>query len=119
MPYDVFISHASESRPLGMHVSALVEHHGFACWIAPRDIRVGEPYAAEIIRGINECPIFLILLDERANVSANVARELERAVSKDKRIVGLKMDDLGTDQALEFFLGGIQVIDAFGDNLPA
>jgi hypothetical protein len=87
--------------------------------MAPRDVRVGKSYASEIIRGINESIVFLVLLDERANVSSHVARELERAVSKRKYIVGCKMGQFGIDPALEYFLGGIQIIEASIDDIDA
>jgi|ERR1017187_2335264 hypothetical protein len=51
----VFVSYASQDAALADQVCAALEAGGFPCWIAPRDVRPGAPYAAAIVEAINAC----------------------------------------------------------------
>ena len=52
MAHHVFISYASKNKQLADALCHTLEQHRISCWIAPRDVLPGEPYAREIIRGI-------------------------------------------------------------------
>lgn len=92
--YSAFISHASQDRSTAEEVAAHLEEKGYRCWIAPRDVRPGEEYAVEIIRGIERSKCFVLLLSEASNLSANVRREVERAASKAKPIYPVRLEDV-------------------------
>lgn len=62
--YSAFLSHASQDRAIAEEVTAYLEEKGYRCWVAPRDVRPGEEYAAEIIRGIERAKCFVLLLFE-------------------------------------------------------
>ena len=53
MKYDVFISYSSADSKHAFDVCAFLESNNLKCWIAPRNIRPGAPYAHEIVQGIN------------------------------------------------------------------
>ncbi len=57
MAHHVFISYASKNKQLADALCHTLEQHRISCWIAPRDVLPGEPYAREIIRGIRDCAI--------------------------------------------------------------
>lgn len=59
--YAAFVSYASEDRDAASEVADRLEEAGHVCWIAPRDIRAGQSYGAEIIRGI-ECSNAIVLV---------------------------------------------------------
>lgn len=44
MSRDVFVSLASDDQAPVMQVCELLEQRGLACWIAPRNVSVGDPY---------------------------------------------------------------------------
>src|ERR1700722_1530478 len=44
----LFISYASQDGVVAEKICAALEAAGLRCWLAPRDVRVGEPYAAAI-----------------------------------------------------------------------
>jgi len=52
-PRDVFLSYASPDAAIANAVVESLEHHGIACWIAPRDVVPGSLYADGIARAIN------------------------------------------------------------------
>jgi len=104
----VFISHATEQRETAQHICAFLEAGGKKCWIAPRDISIGNNYGEEIIKGIEGSDAFVLLFDKAANESQHVLREVERAVSKKLPIVVYRLDKTVPSKAMEYFLLSLQ-----------
>ena len=108
-----FISHASEDADRAMDVCMALEQHGVPCWIAPRDVTPGNDYASEILDGIAGCRVFVLLLSREANDSGFVRREVERAVSKNKPIYPVRLENVTPSKALELFISSAHWIDAW------
>ena len=117
MAHDVFISHSSVDKKAADAICHSLEQSGVKCWIAPRDIRAGENYGGEIIRGIQNCKIFLLVFSREANASPAVAKEVERAVLGYRKIViPYRIEDVAMSANLEFFLTDVHWLDAYPDD---
>ncbi|MCX5697237.1 MAG: HEAT repeat domain-containing protein [Candidatus Omnitrophica bacterium] len=112
-PSQVFVSYSSKDRKAAYEICAFLEKCGFGCWIAPRDSRPGEDYAEGIINAIEKAQLLVILLSANANFSFHVKNEVERAVSKRKPIVTLRIEDVQPSKALELFVSSYHWIDIF------
>ncbi len=112
-----FISYAKPDFEKAQEIAEQLEAHGFRCWIAPRDVRPGRAYGDEIIRGIEGAQSFVLVLSGASNGSAFVSREIERAVSKNKHIFTVRIEDVQPAPALELFISSTQWIDAFKGRL--
>lgn len=112
MPFDVFISHSSEDKQAADATCAALEAAGIRCWIAPRDVRPGFEYGAEIIKSIDMCRVMVLLFSSNANQSRQIHREIERAVSKGVTIIPVCIENVVPTQSMEYFLGGIHWLDA-------
>jgi hypothetical protein len=88
----VFLSYASQDANLADQVCAALEAAGFPCRIAPRDVRPGAPYAAAIVEAINACRLMVLLLTKTATESPHVLREVERASSKKRPVLSIRLD---------------------------
>ena len=108
---DAFVSYASQDAAVANAVVANLEQHGIKCWIAPRDVTPGSQYADEIVAAINGSKIFVLVLSEHAVASPHVGREIERAASKRRRIIGLRTDAAPLTRSFEYFLSESQWID--------
>jgi hypothetical protein len=106
-----FISHASQDAAVAQQVVSALEHAGLSCWIAPRDVEPGALYADEIVRAINESRVVVLVLSGHAVASAHVGKELERASSKNRRIIALRTDATPLTRAFEYFLSESQWIE--------
>ena len=114
-----FISHAKADARKAQEIAASLEERGLKCWIAPRDVTAGRAYGDEIIRGIESAKAFVLVLSKSSNGSGFVAREVERAVSKQKPIFVVRLGNIEPAPALELFISGTQWIDAFpGSSAP-
>jgi len=109
----VFISHSSKNQPLAAAVLAEFEGNGIRCWMAPRDIRPGEPnYGKAIIEGLTACEAMVLLLTEPSNRSQHVMKEAERAVNKNIPILVVKFQPIEVSKELEYYVSSAQFLDA-------
>lgn len=109
----VFVSHSSKNFALADEIRALLEDRGVGCWIAPRDISGSKLYFEEIISGIRECSVTLLLLTDESNKSDAVAREIERSFGYQKPVLPLRLKAVEPSIKLEFIVKSCQFIDAF------
>ncbi|MBV9913085.1 MAG: TIR domain-containing protein [Sinobacteraceae bacterium] len=117
--HDAFISYASPDSELARSVVAHLESTGVSCWVAPRDVEPGMPYADSIIRAINGARVLVVLLSKHAASSAHVGKEIERASAKRRPIIALHIDDTPLTPALEYFLSESQWIELRGGDVDA
>ena len=111
----VFISYASQDATVAEKVCVALEAAGISCWIAPRDVHAGQSYAAAIVEAINSCRTTPLLLSQGAVASPHVLREVERASSKRRPVLSVRMDATSRlPPDLEYFLSANQWLDASG-----
>jgi adenylate cyclase len=108
----VFISYASQDAAVANTLCAAIEAADVPCWIAPRDVRPGESYAAAIVKAINDSRMLLLVLSRHAIDSPHVLREVERASSKRRPVLSIRMDGSALPPDLEYFLSANQWLDA-------
>ncbi|GEM_PF-2436570 len=109
----IFISYASVDKDIAFNLCDLLEKSGFLVFIAPRDISPGKDYAGEIIHGIDNSKMMLLLLSSNSNKSKHVIREVERAVKKDLILIPIRIEDIEPSKSLEYYCATSQWFDAF------
>jgi TolB-like protein/thioredoxin-like negative regulator of GroEL len=110
-----FVSYASADRAAAEALTAYLERRGLTCWIAPRDVPAGAQYADAIVRAINETRALVLVLSKESISSSHVGKEVERASSKKKQIITVRLDQAPLTPALEYFLSESQWVDAAAD----
>lgn len=115
----VFISYASQDAAVAAALVDALERQGVACWIAPRDVDAGALYADAIVRAIGSAKAFVLVLSESSIDSSHVGKEVERASSKKRTIIALRIDAAPLTPALEYFLSESQWVDAHPGKLDA
>jgi TolB-like protein/Tfp pilus assembly protein PilF len=109
---DAFLSYASADAEVAKQVCARLETSGLRIWMAPRDVPAGAHYADALVRAINASRSLLLILSENSVDSAHVSKEVERASSKRKPIVAIRLDAAPLTPAFEYFLSESQWVDA-------
>lgn len=112
MAHDVFISHSTNNRSVANAVCASLESVGIRCWIAPRDVMPGRPYAGEITRAIQQSRAFVLIFSEQSNNSEQVLREVQLAANSRLHIVQFRIDAVVPSDDLEYYLSGPHWLDA-------
>lgn len=110
---EVFVSYAGGDKETAFRIAAFLEDKGIVCWIAPRDVPPGTDYGTAILDGIEGCSAFILVLSEEANDSTFVRKEVERAVSKGKPVLPVRIREVAPSGALEFFVSSSQWVDAW------
>jgi hypothetical protein len=112
MAYDVFISYASKDKAAADAACAVLEARNIRCWIAPRDVRPGQPYGEAIIDAIHGCRVMVLVFSSNANVSGHIPKEVERAVSSGVTIIPLRIENVSPAKSLDYFIGSVHWLDA-------
>lgn len=112
MENHVFISHSSSDAKEAEALCSYLEKKGKKCFIAPRDIRSGHEYAEELLDGMDNSYVVILMLSEKSNTSPHVLREIERAISKNIPVIVYKMENVTLSKSLEYFLMTHQWMDA-------
>ncbi|MCL2357759.1 MAG: toll/interleukin-1 receptor domain-containing protein [Defluviitaleaceae bacterium] len=115
MRHDVFISHSSKNKTLADAICHILEKNGVKCWIAPRDVAPGAEYAEELMRGIENSKIFLLIFSKDSNVSGPVAKEVESAFRYGKTVIPYRIEDVEMRKNFEYYLSNLHWLDAYPD----
>ena len=113
MSAPVFISYSQPDYDCAMELVARIESEGITCWIAPRDIAPAADWAAEIIDAIAGASVMILVFSAGSNDSAQVRREVERAVHKQVSILPFRLENVLPSKSLEYFLSAQHWMDAF------
>ncbi len=104
---DVFISYSSQNQDVADVLVSIAKENGINCWIASSSIEAGS-YAKQIVQGIKEASIFVVIVSESAILSPHVKNELDIATSRIKEgliIMPFKIDDSELDDECRYYLG--------------
>jgi hypothetical protein len=112
MAHDVFISYSSKDGIIADAVCARLEERGIRCWIAPRDVNAGSPYAEEITVAIEACTAMVLVFSSNANVSTHIPKEIERAVSRSIPVIPLRIEAVVPSKSLDYFISSVHWLDA-------
>jgi TIR domain len=119
MAHDVFISYSSRDKTTADAACAALEAAGIRCWIAPRDITPGTEWGEAIIDAIGRARAFVLIFSANANDSAQIRREVERAVHKGIPVLPLRIEDIAPTRSLEYFIGTVHWLDALTPPIEA
>ena len=119
---DVFISYDENSAgDIVRQISETLERGGISCWYAGRDMEKGE-LRGVVTEAIEDCRIFLLLLNENALKSAYVQSEIALVVrgfddGKARKRIALRTDNAPVDAQLSEFLERLQARDDFPSDI--
>ncbi len=102
--YDVFISYSSKDKIIADTLCHILEEHNISCWIAPRDVKPGKPYAREIIIGIKNSRIMVLVYTKNTNSSQHVSNEIAQAFNEEKTIIPFLIDNTPMTDDLNYYL---------------
>lgn len=105
---DFFISYSTKDTDLANEVLNTIESTGYTCWMAPRDIPYGTPYARAIMNGIDECETFIVLITENSIASEDVLNEVDNAHASRKKIIPIRFIDKPLPRELNYYLSRTQ-----------
>ena len=115
MEHSVFISyHHDSSVQLVERIVQALESSGIKCWYAPRDVQ--SKYAGDIVRAIEECKVFLLVMNRYSTHSEHVLNEIDCAFNRFHHKEAIRMLPFRTDKEnlpddVKYYLGRIHSLD--------
>jgi TolB-like protein/Tfp pilus assembly protein PilF len=89
-----------------------MEQNSIRCWIAPRDITPGTPFAEGIIDGIKGSKVFILIYSSNSNISPQVIKEVDRAVHHGLAIIPVRIEDVPMSKQMEYYISNVHWMDA-------
>jgi len=112
MAHDVFISYSHKDKKAADAVCSIMEKNEIRCWLAPRDINPGVPFAEAIIDGIKGSKVFILIYSSNSNHSQQVVKEVDRAVHHGLAIIPVRLEDVPMSKQLEYYVSNVHWMDA-------
>ena len=111
--FDVFISYSSQNQLLADAMCHALEQYKIKCWIAPRNVKAGEDWAKEIMNGIKNSKIMVLVFTRDADQSTQVIKELNIADKYKKIIIPFIADDVPMNENFEYYLSSTHWLNAY------
>ena len=113
MAHDVFISHSNQDKTVASAMCSRLEQAGVRCWIAPRDVRPGRNWGSEIIRGLDNAKVMIVVLSANANrLAPGYERGRARITQARSLMIPVRTEEVEPSAELEFFLSSEHWLDA-------
>lgn len=109
-----FISYASKDKNIADNLCAKLEARGIKVWYAPRDIVAGD-YASAIVKAINKCTRFVVILSRNSLQSNHVLNEIDLAFGRLQegiKFLPLKIDEVDMGPSFQYYLSRQHWMDA-------
>ena len=119
MSHDVFISYSSIDKAAADTICRDLEQRGISCWMAPRDIVPGMPWAESIVDALEASGIMVLVYSANANVSVQIHREVERAVHKNIPLLPIRIEEAVPTRSMEYFISSTHWFDAIAPPLES
>lgn len=114
--YNFFISYSSKDKDIAVKILDAIESTGHTCWIAPRNIPYGTPYARAIMEGIDECDTFLVIITDNSIKSEDVLNEVDNAHAIKRTIIPVRLTDTRLPRELNYYLSRTQWLNLDANN---
>lgn len=108
----IFISYSTQDAGFAEKLRSFLLRDKIDVWMAPYSITPGKEFAEEIVHGIQESELFLLLLSKASNDSPHVLREVSMAVTQNKKMISLRIEDVKPSLSMAYYLESIQWYDA-------
>jgi hypothetical protein len=112
MPRQIFISYSRQDTEVASFIRRYLEQHGYLAWFDTHSIHVGDEWPAEIVDGIKECVLFLLVISPHAIASRQIKKEVFLASEEKKTILPLMIPPpCQLSDGLRYHLAGLQQME--------
>lgn len=111
MTHDLFISYSSQDRDQVLGIAEQIESSGVQAWIDRYRIPGGTNYGPEIVKGIKDCGVLVLMCSDNSLRSKNVKQEIQLAWKYSKPYLPLLLEPISFPEQIEYWLEGWQWIE--------
>lgn len=96
-----------------MILYSIWKKRGVSCFIVPRDVKPGMPYASYLMHAIENCSDIILVASDAMNNSNHVLNEVDVIVAKKKTLIPFFIEDFELNDDFRYYLGRTQRIIAY------
>lgn len=108
---EVFISYSSRDRDRVLEIAGHLKDAGVSCWLDQKKILGGANYGPEIVTGIKNCKVLMLICSDSSLRSKNVKQEIQLAWKYDRPYLPLLLEGISFPEQLQYWLEGWQWIE--------
>src|SRR5258706_13761851 len=101
MPHSVFISYSRRESPFVDILLDALEEESVDVWVDYRSLVPGKPWLNQILEGIRQADVFLLVVSKESVTSSNVGLEYQQALEQGKRIILILFEAVSLPSALQ------------------
>lgn len=109
--HDIFISYSRRNSVIVNQVVDILEKEGYRVWIDRDGIESGDSFKSDIVAAIEQSQVVLFFSSEDSNRSSWTAKEVGVAVSFNKEIIPIKLDNALYNRDILFDLVNLDYVD--------
>ncbi len=113
MKKDVFVSYTTANKDVAFAVVKSLEEKGIDCFVAPRDVDPGRPYASNLVNAIDNCLVAILIASKAINGSEHVLNEIDVIIEKNKRLIPFFIEEFDMNDDLRYYLSRTHRIIAY------
>ena len=116
MAEDIFISYSRKDSYRVMPIVKELREAGYSVWLDDTNIESAALWAEQIVEGLKNCKLLMLMASEDSLASANVLKEVMLASELEKIILPVYLEECTLPSRFQYQLAGIQHIDLFSEN---
>ena len=109
----LFLSHVTEDREAARRLRQALVSEGYRVFMAPDDVRGSTPWQQQIADAVSTCDVLVVLISEQSTASEHVQREVSLAISQNRPILPVRLEQVELSGSLAYLLQLSQWLDAF------
>lgn len=91
MKFDIFISYSRKDAEAVSAIDSFLKERGYTVWFDKAEIKPADLWSDEIVKAIENCKIFIVILTPHSSDSADVAKEVSQAAEDKKAILPISL----------------------------
>lgn len=117
MKHEIFISYSTADAEVAREVEACLRKAGFTCFIAEKNIDVGQPFPEEILKAIDGARCMVLIASERFDASRHCRKEVIIGHDRGLCLLPVRVSEFTPTGFLRYFLCDCQWLDIAGKTL--
>ena len=115
MAEDIFISYSRKDSYRVMPIVKELREAGYSVWLDDTNIESAALWAEQIVEGLKNCKLLMLMASEDSLASANVLKEVMLASELEKILLPVYLEECKLPSKFQYQLAGIQHIDLFSE----
>ena len=116
MAEDIFISYSRKDSYRVMPIVKELREAGYSVWLDDTNIESAALWAEQIVEGLKNCKLLMLMASEDSLASANVLKEVMLASELEKILLPVYLEECNPPSSFQYQLAGIQHIELFKEN---